>query len=69
MQILKSKVIMAVITLKYNEHNAAARRMLNTILNSGLFINQESLDEHRKMRDAAVLTSQRNMESFIAKYI
>ncbi len=60
---------MAVITLNYNEHNAATRRMLNAILGSGLFINQESLDEHRRIRDAAVYTSQRNMASFIARNI
>ena len=60
---------MAVITLKYDQHNAASRRMLNNLLLSGLFINQESLEEHRRIRDAAVYTSQRNMASFIEKYI
>lgn len=60
---------MAVITLNYNQHDAISRRMLNNLLASGLFINQESLEEHRQMRDAAVYTSQRNMASFIAKYI
>ena len=60
---------MAAITLNYNEHNAASRRMLTALLASGLFIDQESLDEHRRMRDAAVYTSQRNMAPFIAKYI
>ena len=50
---------MAVITLNYNQHDAA----------SGLLVNQETLEEHRRMRDAAVYTSQRNMASFIAKYI
>ena len=61
--------IMAVITLNYNQHDAASRRLLNNLLATGLFVNQESLDEHRRMRDAAVYTSQRNMQSFIAKYI
>ena len=60
---------MAVITLNYNQHDAASRRLLNNLLATGLFINQESLDEHRRMRDAAVYTSQRSMQSFIAKYI
>ena len=60
---------MAVITLNYNRHDAASRRLLNNLLATGLFINQETLDEHRRMRDAAVYTSQRNMASFIAKYI
>ena len=60
---------MAVITLKCDQHNAASRRMLNNLLLSGLFINQESLEEHRRIRDAAVYTSQRNMASFIEKYI
>ena len=62
-------LIMAVITLNYNQHDTASRRMLNNLLASGLFINQELLEEHRRMRDAAVYTSQRNMASFIAKYI
>ena len=60
---------MAVITLEYNQHDAASRRMLNNLLASGLFVNQETLEEHRRMRDAAVRTSQRNMASFIEKYI
>ena len=60
---------MAVITLNYNQHDAASRRLLNNLLATGLFVNQETLDEHRRMRDAAVYTSQRNMVSFIAKYI
>ena len=60
---------MAVITLNYNQHDAASRRLLNNLLATGLFIDQESLEEHRRMRDAAVYTSQRNMQSFIAKYI
>ena len=60
---------MAVITLNYNRHDAASRRLLNNLLATGLFINQETLDEHRRMRDAAVYTSQHNMASFIAKYI
>ena len=60
---------MAVITLNYNQHDAASRRLLNNLLATGLFVNQESLDEHRRMRDAAVYTSQRNMASFIARYI
>ena len=60
---------MAVITLKYNQYDAASRRMLNNLLASGLFVNQETLEEHRRMRDAAVRTSQRNMASFIEKYI
>lgn len=63
------KETMATITLKYNEHNAASRRMLNTMLSSGLFVNQETLEEHRRLRDAAVLTSQRNMAPFISKYL
>ena len=62
-------LVMAVITLNYNQHDAASRRMLNNLLASGLFVNQESLEEHRRMRDAAVYTSQRNMAPFIAKYI
>ena len=60
---------MAVITLNYNQHDALSRRMLNHLLASGLFVDQETLDEHRKMRDAAVYTSQRNMASFIAKHV
>ena len=48
---------MAVITLNYNQHD------------TGLLVNQETLEEHRRMRDAAVYTSQRNMASFIARYI
>ena len=60
---------MAVITLNYDQHNAASRRMLNNLLLSGLFVNQESLEEHRRMRDAAVYTSQRNMASFIEKHV
>ncbi len=60
---------MAVITLNYNQHDAASRRLLNNLLATGLFVNQESHNEHRRMRDAAVYTSQRNMQSFIAKYI
>ena len=56
---------MAVITL----HDAASRRLLNNLLATGLFVDQETLDEHRKMRDAAVYTSQRNIAPFIAKYI
>ena len=60
---------MAVITLNYNQHDALSRRMLNNLLASGLFVDQETLDEHRKMRDAAVYTSQRNMASFIAKHV
>ena len=62
-------LIMAVITLNYNQHDAASRRLLNNLLATGLFVDQETLDEHRKMRDAAVYTSQRNMAPFIAKYI
>ena len=61
--------IMAVITLNYNQHDALSRRLLNNLLASGLFVDQETLEEHRRMRDAAVYTSQRNMASFIAKYI
>ena len=60
---------MAVITLNYNQHHAASRRLLNNLLATGLFVDQETLDEHRRIRDAAVYTSQRNMSSFIAKYI
>ena len=60
---------MAVITLNYNQHDAASRRLLNNLLATGLIVDQETLDEHRKMRDAAVYTSQRNMAPFIAKYI
>lgn len=60
---------MATITLKYNEHNAASRRMLRAMLNSGLFVNNETLEEHRRLRDAAVQTSQRSMASFIEKYV
>ena len=60
---------MCTITLQYDPHNAASRRMLNNLLASGLFVNQESLEEHRRMREAALCTSRRNMESFIAKYI
>ena len=52
---------MAVITLNYNKHDAASRRLLNNLLATGLFVDQETLDEHRRMRDAAVYTSQRNM--------
>ena len=59
---------MAVITLNYDQHNAAARRMLNNLLLSGLFVDQESLEEHRRLRDAALLTSRRSMEKFIAKF-
>ena len=65
----KGTKTMAVITLNYNQHDAASRRLLNNLLATGLFVDQESLDEHRRMRDAAVYTSQRNMASFIAKYI
>lgn len=61
--------IMAVITLNYNQHDALTRRLLNNLLATGLFVDQETLEEHRKMRDAAVYTSQRNMAPFIAKYI
>ena len=61
--------VMAVITLNYNQHDALSRRLLNNLLASGLFVDQETLDEHRKMRDAAVYTSQRNMASFIAKHV
>jgi len=60
---------MAVITLNYNQHDAASRRLLNNLLSTGLFVDQETLNEHRRMRDAAFYTSQRNMASFIAKYI
>ena len=60
---------MAVITLNYNQHDAASRRLLNNLLATGLFVDQETLDEHRRMRDAAVYTSQRNMASLGAKYI
>ena len=60
---------MAVITLNYDQHNAASRRMLNNLLLSGLFVNQESLDEHRRLREASLLTSRRSMEQYIAKYI
>ena len=60
---------MAVITLNYNQHDALARRMLNNLLASGLSVDQETLEEHRRMRDAAVYTSQRNMASFVEKYI
>lgn len=60
---------MATITLKYDEHNAASRMMLNRMLHSGLFLDQESIEEHRRLRDAAVRTSQKNMASFIEKYI
>ena len=60
---------MAVITLNYNQHDALSRRLLNNLLASGLFVDQETLDEHRKMRDAAVYTSQHNMASFIAKHV
>ncbi len=66
---LNKNTIMAVITLNYNQHDAASRRLLNNLLATGLFIDQETLDEHRRMRDAAVYTSQRNMASFIEKYI
>ena len=62
-------LFMAVITLNYNQHDALARRMLNNLLASGLFVDQETLEEHRRMRDAAVYTSQRNMASFVEKYI
>lgn len=61
--------IMAVITLNYNQHDALTRRLLNNLLATGLFVDQETLEEHRKMRDAVVYTSQRNMAPFIAKYI
>ena len=60
---------MCTIALQYDQHNAASRRMLNNLLASGLFVNQESLEEHRQMREAALSASRRNMESFIAKYI
>ena len=60
---------MAVITLNYNQHDALARRMLNNLLASGLFVDQETLEEHRRMRDAAVYTSQRKRASFVEKYI
>ena len=60
---------MTTITLSYDEHNALSRRKLNGLLNSGLFVSQETLEEHRRMRDAAVFTSQRNMAPFIAKYL
>ena len=57
---------MRTVTLQYDQHNAASRRMLNNLLASGLFVNQESLDEHRRLREAALYTSRRNLESFIA---
>ena len=60
---------MAVITLSYDQHNAASRRMLNNLLLSGLFVNQESLEEHRRLREAALITSRRSMEQYIAKHI
>ena len=35
---------MAVITLNYNQHDAASRRLLNNLVATGLFVDQVTLD-------------------------
>ena len=60
---------MAVITLEYDEHNALSRRKLGDLLNSGLFVNLETAEEHKKEMDMFLYNAKRNIAPFIAKYM
>lgn len=72
---------MCTITLEYNQSNALARRKLAALLATGLFLKKdfqpddeykptpEEIEAHRKLRDALLEHSRKNMSHIIARYV
>ena len=72
---------MCTVTLSYDQNNALARRKLAALLATGLFMQKdiqpddeykptpEEIEAHRKLRDAALELSRKNMSHIIARYV
>ena len=69
---------MCTVTLSYDQNNALARRKLAALLATGLFLQKdiqpdeptpEEIEAHRKLRDAALELSRKNMSHIIARYV
>ena len=72
---------MCTVTLSYDQNNALARRKLAALLATGLFLKKdfqpddeykptpEAIEAHRKLRDAALELSRKNMSHIIARYV
>lgn len=69
---------MCTVTLEYNQNSALARRKLAQLLATGLFKQREEkpdepmleeVEEHRKLREAALEHSRKSMSPIIARYL
>ncbi|MBQ7181256.1 MAG: hypothetical protein IJR87_08190 [Bacteroidaceae bacterium] len=69
---------MCSVTLEYNQNSALARRKLAQLLATGLFKQREEkpdeptleeVEEHRKLREAALEHSRKSMSPIIARYL
>lgn len=69
---------MCTVTLEYNQNNVLARRKLNALLATGLFVQKEikpekptpeEVETHRQEVDAFLAHSKKSMSSIIARYL
>lgn len=69
---------MCTVTLEYNQNNVLARRKLNALLATGLFVQKEikpekptleEVETHRQEVDAFLTHSKKSMSSIIARYL